>query len=192
MSKTSLPHVSHRRAPRRQGGVRTSGPSLTVSQCPFDVKSEDWIGYSRYLVDLASGQRSDRPKRVVEVILEVAAGYAAVNITNADLASRIGCSIGMIESALADLRRLGIIYCVTDPRIPTRRHIVLVKHPETNRILDELAKCNRVINSNLDFEPWSAQEPELDPTVEPRGVIPYADGLGPLLQLRDLRRARSL
>ena len=158
-------------------------PSLTINHRRFGDEGwsdyvDDWPGFKRDMIDVAAEHRSDRPRRVLEVILEVAMGFAAVCATNRYLARRIGCSNCAIAAALDVLGQLGLIHCITDPRIPARRHIVLAKHPEAERILSELATCPHVVARN----PWIkalANESPVESRLESDSVIDSHPGEWP-------------
>jgi hypothetical protein len=150
-----------------------------------------WEVFQKEAIELASGQRSDRPRLAIEAILEAADGFAACTVTNATLARRIGCKPDAVSSVLSTLERLGLIRCIRDPRIHAGRWIVLAHHFSAWAVMTELAQSRRVVGRNEDLEPWSGESgsepgPEPDLELEQEGVIPFARGLGRLLRMREL------
>jgi hypothetical protein len=107
------------------------------------------------VIALTAGQKSERPRLVLEAILEVADGYAAVNISRTELARRIGCrNAEAIEPAIKRLLRLGIIIRLRDPRVRAKWHTVLAYHPEAPHFIKELSKCPDVVASNPQVRDW--------------------------------------
>jgi hypothetical protein len=135
-------------------------PVNTTSHDP--LLGDDWIEFTSAMIRETHGERSSRPRLILEAILDAAAGYAACCITDRMMAARIGCKAAGIKDSLFNLRRLGIIHCITDPRIGFGRRIVLAQHPGAAAVLDELVECDRVAYRNQEFEPWFPREPETD------------------------------
>ena len=129
-----------------------------------------WSCFQEEAIKLASGQRSDRPKIAMEVILQAANGYAACTVTNAALAKRLGCKPEAVGPVLAILERLALVRCIRDPRIREGRWIVLAQHFAASAVLTELAQSRRVIARNEDLEPLGDSEmptfDELEPGIE--------------------------
>lgn len=153
------------------------------------LAGEDRVNFELGMLGLTSGQRSDRPRQLLEAILAVADGYAVATVPQVELARRIGCEKARaIDNAIVILLRLGVIYRIRDPRAQgTRWHTILAKHPAAGHVVAELASCHQVVESNPYFRHWI----ELAPGDGPRAIIPYAEGLGPLLHRRD-RQHRAI
>jgi hypothetical protein len=183
---------------------RRGGPSLSVPHGRYDITSDAWFAYVDRLFDTLfrpnrSGKRPRflRPRQALEVLLDLSAGHAAVNVTTDELAWRMGCSVASADAALKTLEQLDVALIVPDSRTLFRRHIVFTLHPETNRVMEGLWERERLRKHQQD-EPKANQpvaEPvpdapdeDQDPETGPRAIIPLATSFGPLFECREQQR----
>lgn len=146
-----------------------------------------WSCFQKESLELANGQRSDRPRVAMEVILEAADGFAACTVTNAELARRLDCKPEAVGPVLAILERLALIRCIRDPRIREGRWIVLTQHFAASAVLTELGQSRRVVGRNEDLEQEQAPVAgEIKDEGEP-DVLSFEKYLGPAQAERERR-----
>ena len=144
---------------------------------------------------LASGQRSDRPRVAMQVIIEAAAGYAACSVTNAALAERLGIRPEAVVPVLKTLERLALIRCIRDPRNPRGAMDCSAQHFAASDILTEFAGNWRVAAHNRDLNGELGQEQvreagtSTEDDAEPQ-ILPFEHHLGPLLAKREWERLK--
>ena len=104
-----------------------------------------------------------------------------------------------ISGAIEVLTDLGIVRRFLDTRGSLGEGIILVlaHHPAASRVFEVMSQRRHLVESNPELRDWASLLPEPDPEPDtapgPRAIIPFDEGLGRLLRLRDLRRgARSV